>query len=114
MYLGAKLSKVKMSNGVWAWAISPSKYMQEAVKNCQQFLKNNCDEEYKLIHHAPNPFPLGYEPGTDTSPFIPQDEASYFQMISGVMRWMVELGRINITTEVLLILSFLAMPCQCH
>ena len=49
MYPGAKLSKVKMSNGVWAWAISLSKYVQEAVNNCQQFLRNKFDDKYKLI-----------------------------------------------------------------
>ena len=39
LYLGAKLNKVQMSNDVWCWSISPSKYVQEAVRNCQKYLK---------------------------------------------------------------------------
>ena len=114
MYLGAKLSKVQLSNGTWAWLISPSKYVQEAVKNFRGFLKNNCDGGYKLICYAPNSFQLGYEPGMDTSPLLPPNEASYFQTIIGVIQWMVKFGRIDIATEVLLLSSFLAMTRQCH
>ena len=33
IYLGANLKKVQMSNDVWCWSLSPSKYVQEAVKN---------------------------------------------------------------------------------
>ena len=32
LYLGAKLRKVALPNGVQAWSTSPSKYIQEAVK----------------------------------------------------------------------------------
>ena len=39
IYLGAKLSKVKQPNQVQAWAMSPSKYVQEAVKNCEEYLE---------------------------------------------------------------------------
>ena len=64
------------------------------MRNCQKYLKENLSDEYELIANAPNPFPLGYEPCIDVSPLLSPDEASYFQTIIGVMRWMVELGRI--------------------
>ena len=94
IYLGAKMKKVQIDNDVWCWSISPSNYVQEAVRNCQKNLKENLSDEYELISNAPNPFPLGYEPFMDVSPLLLPDEASYFQTIIGVMRWMVELGRI--------------------
>ena len=31
IYLGAKLRKMNLPNGVWCWIMSPSKYVQEAV-----------------------------------------------------------------------------------
>jgi hypothetical protein len=31
IYLGAKLRKIVLDNGVEAWSMSPSKYVQEAV-----------------------------------------------------------------------------------
>ena len=41
IYLGAKLKYNRAPNGVWCWTLSPSKYVQEACKNCETFLKNN-------------------------------------------------------------------------
>ena len=62
IYLGTKFKKVQMSNSVWCWSLSPSKYVQEAVRNCQKHLKENYPADYELTTNAPNPFPLGYEP----------------------------------------------------
>ena len=45
IYLGAKLRQVKMPNGVYCWGISPSKYVQEAVRNCEIYLKEHYPEE---------------------------------------------------------------------
>ena len=92
IYLGAKLKKVQMDNDAWCWSISPSKYFQEAVRNCQNYLKENLSDEYELIANAPNPYLLGYEPCMDVSPLLSPAEASYFQTNIGLMRWMVELG----------------------
>ena len=35
MYLGANLQKTWSNNGVWAWAMSPTWYVREAVSNCK-------------------------------------------------------------------------------
>ena len=40
IYLGAKLNYTRAPNGVWCWTLSPSKYVQEACKNCKTFLKD--------------------------------------------------------------------------
>ncbi len=40
IYLGAKISKVQLPNGVEAFAMSSSQYVQEAVKNVERFLTN--------------------------------------------------------------------------
>ena len=57
---------------------------------------------------------MGYEPELDTSPELPPDEASYYNSIIGVMRWMVEIGRVDINTEVSALSSFLALPRRGH
>ena len=36
IYLGGKLRKVQLNNGVWAWGMSPSKYVQDAVRNSEE------------------------------------------------------------------------------
>ena len=67
------------------------------MRNFHKYLKETWYDEYELISNSPNPFPLGYEPCMDLSPLLLPDEASYFQTIIGIMRWMVELGRIDIS-----------------
>jgi hypothetical protein len=52
MYLGAKLKLTQMSNGVWAWGMSPVKYIKEAVSNCKKHLKLNYDGRYVLPTQA--------------------------------------------------------------
>ena len=99
-----------MDKNVWCWSISPSKYVQEAVRNCQNYLKDNLSDDYELIANATYPFPLGYEPCMDVSQLLSPDEASYFQTIIGVITWMVEMGRIDIAVEVSQLSSFMAMP----
>ena len=91
--LGAKLRKEVMPNGVWCYGISPSKCVQEAVRNCKIYLKEKFPDEYELTSNAPNPFPMGYEPSMDTSALLEPEQASHYQTIIGVMRWMVEIGR---------------------
>jgi hypothetical protein len=41
MYLGAKLKKKTFEDGTLAWRLSPAKYVQQAVKNVETYLKSN-------------------------------------------------------------------------
>jgi hypothetical protein len=43
IYLGTKLCKVELANGVHAWSMSPSKYVQDAVCNVKEHLLKNGD-----------------------------------------------------------------------
>ena len=114
IYLNAKLRKVTMDNGNKAGGISPSKYVHEADRNCKNYLKERFPADHELIKYAPNQFPLGCEPEMDTSPELLPNEASYFQTLIHVMRWVVELGRVDIVVEVSQRASFLVMPRQWH
>ena len=114
VYIGAKLKYTQAENGVWCWTLSPSKYVQEACKNCDTFLKHNFDGKYSLPKNAPNPFVGGYRPEIDVTDPLDPDRASYYQTLIGVMRWMVELGRVDIATECSLLSSHLAYPREGH
>jgi hypothetical protein len=93
--------------------MSPSKYIQEAVSNAKDWMKQN-----RLEHQWPpkvsSPFSIKYWAGTDISPELEDEEASYYQSVIGVLRWAAELGCIDITCEVSMLSSFLAMPQQGH
>ena len=96
--------------------MSPSKYVQQAVANCEQHLHTHFDGKYSLAKKAGNPFRASdnYEPELDVSEPLTPELASYFQSIIGVMRWMIEIGRVDIATEVSLLSSHLAMPREGH
>ena len=114
IYLGAKLGKVEMPNGKTAWGMSSSKYVQESCRNCRKHLADNYDGRFTLPKLAVNPFPIGYEPELDVSAELEPEDASYYQSIIGMLRWMIELGRIDIATEVSLLSSHLALPREGH
>ena len=63
---------------------------------------------------APNPFPTDYRPELDVSPELPLEHASYYQSLMGIFRWMIELGRVDICTEVSMLSSHMALPRQGH
>ena len=110
IYLGAKLKYTRAENGVWCWTLSPYKYVQETCKKYETFLQNNFNGKYSLPNMASNSFVGGYQPETDTTDPLDPDRASYYQTMIGVMRWMVEICRIDIATECSLLSSHLAYP----
>ena len=63
---------------------------------------------YRLPKRAENPFDMGYCSEVDVFPVLGPDEASYYQFLIGVMRWMVEIEHIDINVMTLL-LSNIAM-----
>jgi hypothetical protein len=91
IYLGAKVKETQLPNEVWAWGMSPSKYVQQAVKNCESQLLKDFNDHYKLLTHADDPFPTTYEPEMDVSEPLDQTHTSFYSHIIGVMRWMVGL-----------------------
>jgi hypothetical protein len=113
VYLGAKLSKVKLQNEVEAWAMSPSKYVQEAATNCEEYLELEFDGR-KLECKVSTPFKSLYRPELDTSPKLGPEKSTYFQSVIGVLHWAVDIGRVDILTEVLMVSSHLAMSRKGH
>jgi hypothetical protein len=103
-YLGAKLKKTVMPNGVVAWGMSSSKYIQSVVQNMQKYLKKNGDR--RLKKKASAPFEATYRADIDERPVLGLKIANYFQYQIGILRWCVELGRIDIIIEVSMISTF--------
>ena len=112
-YLGAKLRKTVLPNGVVAWGMSASKYIQSAVQNVQNYLQQNYDGR-TLKKKAPTAFPAGYRPEIDVTKELSPAKASYYQSQIGILRWCVEIGRVDIITEVSLLASHLALPREGH
>ncbi|KAI2496195.1 hypothetical protein MHU86_18334 [Fragilaria crotonensis] len=90
-YLGAKLRPLTLGNGVHAWAMSSSKYIQAAVENVKAFHRKHFTTR-QWAKRTTGPFPLNYHPELDTTPELKADQASFYQTQIGVLRWCVELG----------------------
>ncbi len=105
VYLGVKLKLMQFENGVWAWGLSPSKYVQEAICNSKKYVEENLLKLYELTRLVLNPFPTDYWPELDTSPELLPKHTSNYQSLLGIYLWMIELGRIDIPIEVSMLLS---------
>ena len=102
IYFGSTVKPMKMNNGVKAWAIIPSKYVNEAVNNCEKWVQENTPG-HKQGNRATNPFPTDNDPDLDTTNEHDEDQAAYYQSKIGILHWIIELGRIDIATEVSLL-----------
>ena len=111
LYLGAKVRQCEFPNGFKAWGISASQYIQNSVRNVERRL-----EEYGLKLHLKTNAPIvkDYRPEVDTSPELESEMSFLYQSLIGSLRWMVEMGRIDIACEVSMLSSFLAMPREDH
>ena len=112
-YLGAKLRQFTLPNGVHCWTMSSSKYIQAAVANVQAYHQLHFPSR-QWNQRSSGPFPINYAPELDTTPELNSEHATFYQSQIGVLRWCVELGRVDIITEVSELASYLAMPRDGH
>ena len=111
IYLGGKMRIVTMENGAKAWSFGSSQYVQSAVKNVEKYLN---DRGMKMVASARTPLSSNYRPELDVTKELDSTDAAYYQSLIGILRWMVELGRVDICVEVSMMSSHLAMPREGH
>jgi len=109
-YLCAKL-KIRNLNGKPCWTISSYDYIHSAIKNVQQHLSKS---NRKLPRLAPTPASYNYCLELDTSPELDATGVQYFQELIGVLRWAIELGRVDIFHELSILSSYQCNPRQDH
>jgi hypothetical protein len=113
LYLGAKLKNTVLPNGVVAWGMSSSKYVQSAGQNVKEYLAELPGDQ-KLMKKASSPFAGGYKPELDESPELDPTRANIYQSYIRIMRWYVELVRIYIITEVSMLSTYLCLTREGH
>ena len=110
IYLGGSVRKVKLENGVECWAFGSSQYVQAAVKNVEEYLAKQVTERWKLPTKVETPLRTTYRPELDVSPELGSTEVAYYISLICVLRWIVELGCVNMCLECSTMSSRLAMP----
>jgi hypothetical protein len=109
-YLGSKLKKTRLDNKLEAWEMSPSKYVTWAAKNCASHLTKKIARKYPVPECTYNLFSTDYCATTNITEPLTPEYASFFMHLISVLHWMVELGQVDIVTEVSLLLLYLAYP----
>ena len=110
VYLGAKL-EFKRINEVDCWTISAEDYIQTAVKNVEDHLAR---QQLRLPTRCSTPISSGYRPEIDVSEELTAVGVQHFQELIGVLRWAIELGRVDLCQEVAMLSSHLALPRYGH
>ena len=85
-------------------------YMHQSAKHAEKDMQESLVKCWKLPSRAENPFAIGDSTELDDTPELDHLLSSYYQSQIDILRWMVELGRIDVMAEVSMLASQLALP----
>lgn len=109
-YLGAAIQKKKL-NGKNVWTMTSRDYIRLAIANVERQLPK---KNLKLPARAVTPMTSDYLPELDGSEELSPNDVIFFQELIGILRWAIEIGRVDILTEVSLLSAYQASPRQGH
>jgi hypothetical protein len=109
-YLGARI-EMKTLNGIKIWTMSSRDYIKAAVRNIEEALRK---KNQKLPGRATTPMTSDYSPELDSTSELKENDITTFQECIGILRWAIEIGRVDILTEVSMLLAYQASPRQGH
>jgi hypothetical protein len=112
-YLGADIGRhtFKGEPEVAYWSMGSHTYVKESVRNVETYLEKQGLELKKKVNTV---LPNAYKPELDVSPLCDEEGVSQYHQRIGVLRWAVELGRVDICTEVSMMAAHCAMPRVGH
>jgi hypothetical protein len=112
-YLGAQVVQYKLPDdrNKIRWGMSSQHYISNAIKTVEIELSK---AGKALSPKVRTPISSGYRPELDVTPLLGPEKANYYQNLIGVLRWAVELGRIDIHIHVSMLSSFLSSPRVGH
>jgi len=112
-YLGGNIEKVQTNDGYVAWSLSCYDYLTNAVNQVKDELTEK-GLTLKQFGTGLRPYPACYRPEIDVTPVLDEERTNQFQRLIGILRWAVELGRIDILTEVSCLSQHLAETREGH
>jgi hypothetical protein len=108
LYLGAQVKQWHFPHDSIKprWALSSEQYTKEAIKNIEQALV----KENHALKKNKQSFSTDYYPELDDTALFNDEEMNYYQSQVSILRWMVELGSLDINVHVALLSSYLVQP----
>lgn len=107
-YLGATIERVDVA-GSNSWSMSAKEYLEKALPVIEERfgpLKQN--------NKVTTPLPKEYHPELDNSEFLNDEHIEIYQSYMGILRWAVELGRIDLCHAASLMARFYTAPRTDH
>ena len=109
LYLGADIEKVHLEHSEHPtktrWAMSSTKYTKKAIAEVERELQK---VDKRLPTKVTTPLGSGYRPELDATDELDATRQNYYQGLIGVLRWICELGRLDILVAVSLMSRYLA------
>src|SRR5210317_481488 len=113
-FLGATISKHIMDGTDYhTWAIGSKAYLVEALRVVKQRISQK-KYNLQLKRKVSAPLPSGYKPELDGTKEVDDETAIVYMQFIGILRWLVELGRIDVAAEVSMMSACNAMPRMGH
>jgi len=114
-YLGAhvKQSHLPEDCSKIQWGLSAEQCIKNAIKNVEAKI-SELGQTLLSKKYASTPLSNKYRPELDYSPLLNDEAANYYQQLIGVLRWIVELGRIDIHVHTAMMSSHMMQPREGH
>ena len=114
MYLCAEISKYHVGdkdNSTHCYAMSADSHIKKALQVVQHkmaecgvyFKSSNITVEYPFSSQS-------YRPELDPTEECSEEQTEFYQSLIGILRWLCEIGRIDILTETSLLLTYFTCP----
>ena len=112
-YLGGQIYEHHLSDGRMCWGMKSVKHIKNAVQSVEDLLREDGDG-LQLKTTAKTPIPHTYQPELDITPELNGEDSSRYRQMIGILRWAVELGRVDMHHEVTLMSQYSASPREGH
>lgn len=109
-FLGAKIGRVVVE-GKDSWFISAQDYLEKALATIEETY-GKLEQLFKT--RMDTPAPTDFHPEIDSTEFLDDDTTTLYQSYIGILRWAVELGRIDLNHFASTMAKFSASPREGH
>ena len=116
VYLGANIkewsSQDENGQSSHCWAQSSETYTRESVRVVEALMqKHNLEYTASRRHGTKTPFSTSeYKPELEATNYCDADLHTIYLNLMGMLRWMIELGRVDILHEASLLSQYMALP----
>lgn len=120
MYLGGDISKYDVPQEgsecvLSCWAMSADSHIKKALEVVKVIMNKEGVKFRSSKRSSSHPFSnQTYRPELDVTEYCDKEQIALYQSLVGILRWLCELGRIDILTETSLLSHYLVSPRKGH